>query len=167
MKKFIFVILVLPIFISNAFAQMDLPEGKWWKHPEVVDKIKLSDEQIEKIEKISNESMKKIIAQEAQFKIARLDLESLIDHIDQEKMDIEALEKQIDLVNNYRNNLEKERILMLARIRNILSKEAIQKLKGLRGKIRKRFREHRKEFLEDESKMEPMHKTLNGPGHSE
>ena len=37
------------------------PKGKWWKHPEILEKVNLNDKQIQKIEKISNESMRKII----------------------------------------------------------------------------------------------------------
>jgi len=126
----------LLLFMNMAAAQDMLPKGKWWKHPEVLENIDLSDERIQKIEAISNESMRKIIQLEADSKIARLDLEILLDQVDQEKLDLDAIEKQIDLVNRIRGELAKERIMMLARIRNILPKEAVNKLKRLRGRFR-------------------------------
>ena len=122
---------------SKNFAQPLFPRGKWWKHPEVLEKVNLTEEQIQKIEKISDESMKKIIDLEARFKITRLDLESLLDQIDEEKLDLKAIEKQIDKVNGIKGELEKERILMLARIRNVLPKETIKKLQQIRWKFRK------------------------------
>jgi Spy/CpxP family protein refolding chaperone len=126
----------LLLFINMAAAQDMLPKGKWWKHPEVLENIDLSDEQIQKIEAISNESMRRIIQLEADSKIARLDLEALLDQVDQQKLDLDAVEKQIDLVNRIRGELSKERIMMLARIRNLLPKEAINQLKRLRGRFR-------------------------------
>ena len=126
----------LLLFINVAAGQDMLPKGKWWKHPEVLENLDLSDEQIQKIEAISNESMRRIIQLEAESKIARLDLEALLDQVDQQKLDLEAIEKQIDLVNRFRGELAKERILMLARIRNILPKETINQLKRLRGRFR-------------------------------
>jgi len=141
MRRHIFVVLILCILFSllasTAAAQDMLPKGKWWKHPEVLEKIGLSEEQIQRIEKISDEGMRKIIRLEADFRIARMDLESLLDQIDQQKLNLETLENQIDLVNRIRGELEKERIMMLARIRNVLPKEAIEKLKTVRGQFRK------------------------------
>jgi hypothetical protein len=94
--------------------------------------------------------MRKIIDLEAKFKIARLDLESLIDQIDEKKLDLDAIEKQIDVVNRIKGELEKERILMLARIRNVLPKETIEKLQQIRWKFRKGHRNKRKGLLDEE-----------------
>lgn len=153
MKKSALTVFMVFIFVSiivgHVFAQNYFPEGKWWKHPEILEKIDLTDEQIQKIEKISNETIRKIIDLEAKFKIARLDLENLIDQTDQEKLDLETLEKQIDLVNTVKGELEKERLMMLARIRNVLSKDTIKELKKLRGKFGKRFREKRRSSMGD------------------
>ena len=131
-------------------AQPLFPKGKWWKHPDVLETVNLTDEQIQRIEKISNESMRKIIALEAKFKIARMDLEALLEQTDQEKLDLNAIEKQIETVNRIRGELEKERILMLAMIRNVLPKEAVQELKKLKmGRLGKgRHREKRKGVFE-------------------
>lgn len=141
MRRHIFVVFVLLVLFASlahtAAGQDILPKGKWWKHPEVLETVDLSDEQIQRIEAISDESMRRIIRLEADFRIARMDLENLLDQIDQQKLDLQELENQIDLVNKTRGELEKERIMMLARIRNVLSKDAIEKLKGIRGQFRK------------------------------
>jgi Spy/CpxP family protein refolding chaperone len=154
MKRYSLFMLILFIclfiIVSKNFAQPLFPKGKWWKHPEVLEKINLTDKQIQKIEKVSDESMRKIIELEARFKIARLDLENLLDQIDEEKLDLNAIEKQIDMVNRIKGELEKERILMLARIRNILPKETIQKLQQIRWKFRKGPRNRRKSLLDEE-----------------
>ena len=154
MKKYLLSTLVLFIcmfsVLSENFAQPLFPKGKWWKHPEVLENVNLTNEQIQRIEKISDESMRKIIDLEAKFKIARLDLESLIDQIDEKKLDLNAIEKQIDVVNRIKGELEKERILMLARIRNVLPKETIEKLQQIRWKFRKGPRNHRKGLLDEE-----------------
>ena len=125
-------------------AQSLFPKGKWWKHPEVLENVDITDEQIQKIEEISNEGMRKIIGLEAKFKIARMDLESLLDQTDQEKLDLSAIEKQLETVNRIRGELETERIMMLARIRNVLPKETVQKLKRIRWRFGKGPREKRK-----------------------
>ena len=135
--KLLMLLICIFALINTAAAQDLLPRGKWWKHPEVLEGIELSDEQIQKIEGISNESMRKIIQLEADYKIARMDLETLLDQVDQQKLDLNALEKQIDKVNSIKGALQKERIMMLARIRNLLPKETIDQLKRLRGRFRR------------------------------
>ena len=81
----VFVLLVLFVLPAHTAAGQDLlPKGKWWKHPEVLEKVDLSDEQIQRIEAISDEGMRRIIRLEADFRIARMDLENLLDQIDQQ-----------------------------------------------------------------------------------
>ena len=96
-RLFILILFVcITTIISKTFAQSHFPKGKWWKHPEVLESLNLTDEQIQKIERISNDSMRKIIELEAKFKIARLDLDSLLDQIDDKKLDLKAIEQQIE-----------------------------------------------------------------------
>ncbi|MGA1867285.1 MAG: Spy/CpxP family protein refolding chaperone [bacterium] len=138
---------------QSALCQNMFPKGKWWKHPEILENLQLSDVQIQKVEEISNENMREIIKLEAEYKIARMDLETLLDNIDQQKLDLKALEKQIDIVNSIRGELEKQRIMMLAKIRNILPAEAFKKLKRLRGRFGKqrgkRGRMRQEEAIDD------------------
>ncbi len=154
MKRHILSILVIfasvLAILGESSAQSSFPRGKWWKHPEVLENIDLTDDQIQKIEKISTESMKKIIDFEARFKIAKIELESLLDQINEEKLDINALEKQIDILNGIKGDLDKERILMLARIRNVLPKETIEKLQKIRLKFRNVKREKRRSRFDEE-----------------
>ena len=165
MKKYIvavITVLVCSLSLANtALPQNMLPKGKWWKHPEVLDDLNLSDTQIQQVEAISNESMKKIIALEAEYKIARLDLEMLLDQADQQKLNLNAIEKQIDALNKARGELEKQRILMLARIRNVLPAEAVKKLKKLRGRLgKKRGKRERikgNDMLNDYQEPPPPH----------
>lgn len=156
MKRHISLI-VIPLICLLTMANMVIaqplfPKGKWWKHPEVLETVNFTDKQIQKIEEISNESMRKIIELEAKFKIARMDLESLLEKTDQEKLDLNAIEKQVETVNRIRGELEKEKIMMLARIRNVLPKETVRELKKLRGRRlgKGEPREKRKGVFEDE-----------------
>ena len=148
MKRYRSSILILLICLLTTanitFSQPLFPKGKWWKHPEVLENVDLTDEQIQKIEEISDACMRKIIDLEAKFKIARMDLETLLEQTDQEKLDLNAIEKQIETVNRIRGELERERIMMLARIRNVLPKESVQKLQKIRWRFRKGPRERRK-----------------------
>jgi len=148
--SFLILFICLLTIVSKTFAQSRFPKGKWWKHPEVLENVNLTEEQIQRIEKISGESMRKIIELEAKFKIARLDLESLLDQIDEKKLDLNAIEKQIEEVNRIKGELEKERIMMLARIRNVLPKETIQKLQQTRWKFRKGSRGQRERSFDNE-----------------
>lgn len=149
------IIICILVLTTCSFAQPSFPKGKWWKHPEVMEKIELSEDQIQEIEKISNESMRKIIKLEAEFEIARMDLDNLLDQVEEKKLDIKALEKQIDIVNRARGELDKERILMLARIRNVLPKDKIETLIRLRGHFRKEQKEKRGRKDKDEWADEP------------
>jgi protein CpxP len=110
-------------------------EGKWWKNPELAQKIGLTDGQISKMEKIFQDHRLQLIDLHAALEKAEVVLEPMInaDHPDEQQT-----LAQIDKVAQARANLEKSNARMLFAIRNVLTPEQWKKLQAERASHRRR-----------------------------
>jgi Spy/CpxP family protein refolding chaperone len=102
--------------------------GEWWKNPEIVSKLQLSEEQVKKISETSLDHKLKLIDLQADLEKQELRLQPLLD-LDQP--DGSKVGAQIDLITTARGRLEKENTMMMLDIRRWLSVEQWKKLKSL------------------------------------
>lgn len=103
--------------------------GKWWKNPELAQKLGLSDDQISKMEKIFQDHRLQLIDLHAALEKQEVILDPMInaDHPDEQQT-----LGQIDKVAQARANLEKSNARMLFAIRNVLTPEQWKKLQSER-----------------------------------
>lgn len=106
---------------------LGMPMGKWWKMPQVADKLGLSQEEKEKLDSIYLQHRHQMIDFRGQVQKERLELEHLLDSrtfnavacMDRFKKFVEA-----------RNNLTTERFKFLIQVRELLGLERFQQLKA-------------------------------------
>lgn len=107
------------------------PERGWWKDPELVQKLHVSDDQILKIERITQDHQ----IQEIDL---RADLEKqdalLRFQMETDSPDEARALAQIDKVAQARANLEKSHVQMMLAARRVLTAEQAQTLRDLRRK---------------------------------
>ncbi len=104
--------------------------GKWWKDSELMRKIGVSDEQVQKIDKIFQDHRLQLIDLHAALEKQEAILEPLIEAGEPDESQVDA---QIDKVAQARANLEKSNTRMLLAIRRVLTVEQWKKLRDLRG----------------------------------
>jgi len=104
--------------------------GKWWKDSELMRKIGVSDEQVQKIEKIFQEHRLQLIDLHAALEKQEAILEPLVEA---DQPDEAQMIAQIDKVAQARANLEKSNAQMLLAIRRVLTVEQWKKLRDLPG----------------------------------
>jgi len=104
--------------------------GKWWKDSELMRKIGVSDEQVQKIDKIFQDHRLQLIDLHAALEKQEAILEPLIEAGQPDESQVVA---QIDNVAQARANLEKSNTRMLLAIRRVLTVEQWKKLRDLRG----------------------------------
>jgi len=102
--------------------------GAWWKNSEIVSKLQLSDEQVNKISHTYLDHKLKLIDLQADLEKQELRLQPLMD-VDQP--DESKVGAQIDLITAARGKLEKENAMMMLDIRRWLSIEQWKKLKSI------------------------------------
>ena len=104
--------------------------GKWWKDSELMQKIGVRDDQVQKIEKIFQDHRLQLIDLHAALEKQEVILEPMVE-VDQP--DESQVLAQIDRVAQARANLEKSNAQMLLAIRRVLTIDQWKKLRDLPG----------------------------------
>jgi Spy/CpxP family protein refolding chaperone len=104
--------------------------GKWWKDSELMRKIGVSDEQVQKFEKIFQDHRLDLIDLHAALEKQEAILDPLIETDQPDESQVIA---QIDKVAQARANLEKSNAKMLLAIRRVLTVDQWKKLRDLPG----------------------------------
>ena len=145
MKKTILLLTVvaligsISLFLPNLFAfNSPLEGGKWWYRPGVKDALKLTPDQIDKINTIWMEHKKRIIDIKSDIGKTYLDLENMMS---QPMTDRQEAYKLAERLAQLHSQQTENRIKMAIDIRQELSIEQFQKLKGLRREFARRLRD--------------------------
>ncbi len=144
MKKKILLITALALicsailFLPNLFAFDPPVGGKWWYRPGVKDTLQLTPDQIDKINKIWMEHKKRIIDIKGDIGKTYLDLENIMS---QSMADRQEAYKFAERLGQLHSQQTEKRIKMAIDIRQELSIEQFEKLKGLRREFARRLRE--------------------------
>lgn len=104
--------------------------GKWWKDPEVISKLQLSDAQIAQLNQVFYDHKLKLIDYGAEMEKQDLKLQTLLDA---DQPDEAQVSSQVDQVLGARGKLEREFTMMNLNLRKQLSLEQWRQLKTLRG----------------------------------
>ena len=99
--------------------------GKWWKNSELVQKVGVTDQQVQQMEQIFQETRSKLVDLRANLEKAEIALQPLMEADDPNEAQISAA---IDRVAQARASLEKEHAMMLVGIRKVLSVDQWKKL---------------------------------------
>jgi len=103
--------------------------GEWWKNPDLAQRIGLTDDQVQQLDKISYQSQLKMIDLRATVEKERLMLghELQADHPSED-----AVLGQVDKVSQARAAVERSRVQTMLSTRNVLTPEQWKKLKTSR-----------------------------------
>ena len=142
MLKSIFIgILLLSITaLPNIVMSQDGPMGKWWLNPRMSEQLKLTDEEINKLNEQYVESHRKMIDLKNNVKKERFELSNLLDS---EPLDEGAVKAQFKKLEKARSSLSSERIDNLITSRKILGKKRFQQVKQMFKNKRKNRKSHK------------------------
>ena len=115
-----------------------MESGKWWYRPGVKDTLQLTTDQIDKINKIWMEYKKRIIDIKGDIGKTYLDLENVMSHPMTDRQEAYKLAERVAQLHSQQTE---NRIKMAIDIRQELSIEQFEKLKGLRREFAQRLRE--------------------------
>jgi hypothetical protein len=117
MKRIAFAALALFVLASTASA-MDLPPGKWWRRPEVIQMLSLSDDQQNRLETISVKSANELIDLKGEVEKSNIALRA---ELDQPTLNRDAIRKLAIRLNEARGRLFERELMMLVDMRAVLS----------------------------------------------
>ena len=106
---------------------MGVPRGKWWKMPEVANKLALTEEEKEKLDTMYLGHRQQMIDLHGQVEKERLELEQLLDS---STFNATACMDRFKKVQEAQSNLATERFRFLVQAREMLGLDRFQQLKA-------------------------------------
>lgn len=104
-----------------AFSQMpETPPGKWWKRPRVVQMLKLTPEQQEKLEEIFARNRKSFVDLKADVEKNQIDVEELVTKKDADPKKVSAA---VDALEQSRMKLRKSMTMMFLEQKAVLTSQ--------------------------------------------
>lgn len=114
--------------------------GKFWKRPQVRRELKLTPDQVAKLEEIFLRNERALIDLRADAEKRQLELGQLLDD---PAADERKLEIQVEKTEEARAKLAKARAMMMLEVRKVLTPEQREKLEQMRERAGDRLRERR------------------------
>lgn len=106
------------LFLSTAALAADLPPGKWWRRPEVIQSLTLSDEQQNRLEAIWRSASSDLIDGRAEVEKQNIALRT---ELDRPQLDRRAVQSIAARLNAARGRLFERELMMLVDMRGVLS----------------------------------------------
>jgi len=104
--------------LATTASAIDLPPGKWWRRPEVIQMLNLTDDQQTRLEAISVKSANELIDLKGEVEKANVAMRA---ELDQPQLNREAIRRAAMRVNDARAKLFERELMMLVDMRGVLS----------------------------------------------
>jgi Spy/CpxP family protein refolding chaperone len=112
---------------------LGMGRGQWWENAEIAKELGLTNEQSEKIDQMALKHRKEMVKLQADLKIARMELQDLIED-NASDSDIRKKSNEIKLLGNKEHEARTEHMLD---VRKVLTAEQQKKLKSLNRNMRR------------------------------
>ena len=128
---------------SPVSAQM-VPDGKWWKRPRIASYIELSAEQEKQLDTMFNHTRPKLIDLKAEVEKSEFEFQTAME--EGSNADRKVIAARIEAREEARGKLQKELVLLVLDMKQVLRREQWDKL----TRMQQELRERRREIREDE-----------------
>jgi Spy/CpxP family protein refolding chaperone len=131
----------------------DPPRWKWWMHPDSRKELRLTDQQVTKIDRIFEDVIPK--QRERWHEIDRLD-KSLTQMVNENTADVATVSQLVDKLEKLRAEERSARTVMIYRMRLLLNPEQRQKVEVIRARLEEdRRRQDEERRKRDKDNKEP------------
>ena len=132
MRRIVFAFVSL-LVASGAFAQQ-LPPGKWWRRPDIVQNLNLSDEQQDRLEGIFRANAADLIDLKAEMDKASIALRG---ELDRPQLDRAAIHRVATRLNDARARLFDRELMMLVEMRGVLTEPQWNRMRNQLDKLQR------------------------------
>jgi Spy/CpxP family protein refolding chaperone len=106
------------VFATSLYAQTNLPPGKWWRRPDIVQVLNLSEEQQDKLETIFRTASSDLIDLRGEVEKQNITLRG---DLDQAQLDRAAIRREAQKLSDARGRLFERELTMLVDMRAVLN----------------------------------------------
>ncbi len=114
-RRLFFAIAIL-LFASSAFAQ--LPPGKWWRRPDIVNRLQITEEQQDKLDAVFRAAANELIDLRGEVEKANVALRG---DLDQPQLNRQNIMRDAARLNEARGRLFSRELAMMVDMRGVLN----------------------------------------------
>ena len=133
------IFLAAPSPVSGQF----VPDGKWWKRPRIATAIDLSLDQEKQLDEIFNRTRPKLIDLKAEVEKREFEFQTAME--EGSTTDRKVIAARIEAREEARAKLQKELVVLVLDMKQVLRKEQWEKLTRMQQELRERRREMKEE----------------------
>ena len=122
------------IVAGNLFGQ-ELPPGKWWRRPEIVQTLSLTEDQQNRLEGIFRGASTDLIDSRAEVEKAAIALRA---ELDRQQLNRDAIRKAAQRVNDARARKFDRELMMLVDMRGVLNDEQWNRMRNALDRLQPR-----------------------------
>jgi Spy/CpxP family protein refolding chaperone len=119
------------VFATSAFAQ-NLPPGKWWRRPEIVQSLNLAEDQQNKLETIFRTASGDLIDLRGEVEKQNIALRG---DLDQSQLDRAAIRRDAQRLSDARTRLFERELMMLVDMRAVLNDSQWDRMRSQLGRF--------------------------------
>ncbi len=128
-------------YAGTATAQMpEMPLGKWWKRPRVVEALKITPEQQDKLEAIFSKNRRNFVDLRADVERRSIDLDELLSKKDSDPKKVASAS---DALEQAKSRLGKARTMMVYEMKTVLTDDQWQRILERRDEWRRELARER------------------------
>lgn len=131
------------IVISSAMPAVcrgeEIPHGRWWRTPQVAEKLQLTEEHKQKLDELFISNRRKLIDLMGEVEKARLELEHSLNN---DPLDEQIVMQQFNNLEDARSKLASERFNFFINVRKLLGLERYQRLDMLYNRAKAKPQPH-------------------------
>ena len=106
----------------------DVPAGKWWHNPQLAQRLKLTEREVRRLDRMYVETRRNLIQIKGAIERERFELDHLLES---QSMDEPQVKSQFERLERERTRLADARFRFLLEIRKLMGPERFQHLKHL------------------------------------
>lgn len=125
MKKTLLIAIVIAAFAASAFAQ--LPPGKWWRRPEIINRLELSADQQDRLDGVYRSSASDLIDLRGAVEKENIALRG---ELDQQQLNRTNIQHIAGRLNDARGRLFQRELAMLVDMRAVLSDQQWNRMRA-------------------------------------
>jgi hypothetical protein len=133
---------LLMLVASAALAQVNLPPGKWWRRPEVIQLLNLSTEQQDRLEAIFSNSAGELIDLRGDVEKQSIALRAALDRPQLEREQVLRISQRL---NDARGRLFQRELMMLIDMRGVLTEMQWNRMRNELDRLAERKQEQRQQ----------------------
>ena len=123
---------LLILTASTALAQVNLPPGKWWRRPELVQVLNLSGEQQDRLENVFRNAADELIDLRGEVEKQSIALRAALDR---SQLDREQVLRVSQRLNDARSRLFQRELMMLVDMRAVLNDAQWERMRNILDRL--------------------------------